>query len=236
MAGLRFKIAELEREVRAMETMGEEFFESRTLWTLKNLLRDLQSIGGAQKGKARPLELQCLHTIPSDQYEAGNRRGSRKIHAVISGTWDLRPLEKREIEFCGIASTRIELYASENPDKRLAMWRLELGAEDSPGCYVHAQILGDSDKSPFPEFVPIPRLPSLFVTPMSAVEFVLGELFQDKWPEVTASGDPEVKNWRALQKKWLQSLFSWYRREMEKTDFSSWIALKQAKPEDGMFL
>ena len=236
MAGLRFKIAELEREVRAMKTMGEEFFESRTLWTLKNLLRDLQSIGGAQKGKARPLELQCLHTIPSDQYEAGNRRGSRKIHAVISGTWDLRPLEKREIEFCGIASTRIELYASENPDKRLAMWRLELGAEDSPGCYVHAQILGDSDKPPFPEFVPIPRLPSLFVTPMSAVEFVLGELFQDKWPEVTASGDPEVKNWRALQKKWLQSLFSWYRREMEKTDFSSWIALKQAKPEDGMFL
>ena len=236
MAGLRFKIAELEREIKAMETMGEEFFESRTLWTLKDLLRDLQSIGGAQKGKARPLELQCLHTIPSDQYEAGSRRGGKKIHAVISGKWQLRPLEKREIEFCGIASTRIELYASENSDKRLAMWRLELGAEDSPGCYVHAQILGDSDKPPFPEFVPIPRLPSLFVTPMSAVEFVLGELFQDKWPEVTASGDPEVKNWRALQKKWLQSLFSWYRREMEKTDFSSWIALKQAKPAEGMFL
>lgn len=160
MAGLRFKIAELEREIKAMETMGEEFFESRTLWTLKNLLRDLQSIGGAQKGKARPLELQCLHTIPSDQYEAGSRRGSRKIHAVISGTWDLRPLEKREIEFCGIASTRIELYASENPDKRLAMWRLELGAEDSPGCYVHAQILGDSDSHHFQNSFLFPDYPA----------------------------------------------------------------------------
>ena len=220
-----------------METMGEEFFESRTLWTLKDLLRDLQSIG--ERRKKEKLALWSFNAFT--QYQAIStrlvaRRGSRKIHAVISGTWDLRPLEKREIEFCGIASTRIELYASDDPDKRLAMWRLELGAEDSPGCYFHAQILGDSDKPPFPEFVPIPRLPSLFVTPMSAVEFVLGELFQDKWPEVTASGDPEVKNWRALQKKWLQSLFSWYRREMEKTDFSSWITLKKAKPEDGMFL
>ena len=236
MAGLRFKIAELEREIRAMETMGKEFLNSQTLWTLEHLRRDLNSIGGAQKGNDYNLKLQCLHTIPSDQYEAGSRRGSRKIHAVISGTWDLRPLAKREIEFCGIASTKIKLYDSDNPKTRLAMWRLELGDAKSPGCYVHAQILGDSDKPPFPEFVPIPRLSSLFVTPMSAVEFVLGELFQDKWPEVTASGDPEVKNWRALQKKWLQSLFSWYRREMEKTDFSSWIALKKAKPKSDMFL
>ena len=233
MAGLRFKIAELEREIKAMKSMGEEFFEPQTLWTLKDLLRDLQSIGEAQKGKARPLELQCLHTIPSDQYD---RKSGKKIHAVISGKWQLRPLEKSEIEFCGIASTRIELYASDDPDKRLAMWRMELGAEDSPGCYVHAQILGDSDKRPFPNWVPIPRLPSLFITPMSAIEFILGELFQNDWPEVTASNTKHVQNWRALQKKWLQKLFLWYRDQIEKAGSSSWVALKEAKPEDGMFL
>lgn len=233
MAGLRFKIAELEREIRAMETMGKEFFKSHTLWTLEDLRKHLNSIGGAQKGKAHPLELQCLHTIPSDQYD---RKAGKKIYAVISGKWKLRPLEKREIEFCGIASTRIGLYASDNPKTLLARWSLELGAEDSPGCYVHAHILGDPVDSRFPKSVPIPRLPSLFVTPMSAIEFVLGELFQNEWAEATARGNHEVKNWRALQKKWLQSLFSWYRREMEKTDFSSWMALKNAKPEDSMFL
>ncbi len=208
MAGLRFKIAELEREIKAMKSMGEEFFEPQTLWTLKDLLRDLQSIGEAQKGKARPLELQCLHTIPSDQYD---RKSGKKIHAVISGKWQLRPLEKSEIEFCGIASTRIELYASDDPDKRLAMWRI-------------------------PNWVPIPRLPSLFITPMSAIEFILGELFQNDWPEVTASNTKHVQNWRALQKKWLQKLFLWYRDQIEKAGSSSWVALKEAKPEDGMFL
>lgn len=233
MAGLRFKIAELEREIRAMETMGKEFLDSQTSWTLEHLRRDLNSIGGAQKGKACYLELQCLHTIPSDQYD---RKVSREIYAVISGKWQLRPLEKREIEFCGIASTRIELYASKDPETRLAMWSLELGAEDSPGCYVHAHILGDSVDPRFPKSVPIPRLPSLFITPMSAIEFVLGELFQNEWAEATASGDLEVKNWRALQKKWLQSLFLWYRHEMEKPDSSSWVALKKAKPRSDMFL
>ena len=191
---------------------------------------------GAQKGNDYNLKLQCLHTIPSNNYEAGNRQGGQKIHAVISGTWDLRPLEKREVEFCGKASTKIALYDSNNPDTRLAMWRLELGDEKSPGCYVHAQILGDSDKPPFPEFVPIPRLPSLFVTPMSAVEFVLGELFQDEWAKATISNANDTLYWRELQKKRLQKLLSWYQDQMKNLASSPWVALKKAKPKSDMFL
>ena len=234
MAGLRFKIAELEREILAMETMGKEFFDSQTLLTLKNLRRDLKSIGGSQKGKSRCLVLQCLHTIPSNQYD---RKVGKDIYAIITGIWQLRPLEKREIEFCGKASTKIELYASCDPNTRLAMWRLELGAEDSPGCYFHAQILGDDNNAPFPKSVPIPRLPSLFITPMSAVEFVLGELFQDKWAKAIAiRNNPNVDYWRARQKDRLKRLFLWYNDQMENAGSSPWIALKKAKPEDSMFL
>ena len=182
------------------------------------------------------LTLQCLHTRPSNKYEAGGRRGGQKIRAVISGTWDLRPLGKGEIEFCGIASTRIALYASDKPKTRLAMWRLELGDEKSPGCYVYAHILGDSVDPRFPKSLPIPRLPSLFVTPMSAIEFVLGELFQDEWAKATASNAKHVQNWRALQKKWLQQLFLWYQDQIERMGSSSWVALKEAKPEDDIFL
>ena len=143
---------------------------------------------------------------------------------------------KRDIEFCGKASTKIDLYAKDDPKTRLAMWRLELGAEDSPGCYVHTQILGDSDKPPFPKSVPIPRLPSLFVTPMSAVEFVLGELFQSDWSKVTAGSRGDVLYWRKIQKTRLQKLFSWYRDQMERAGSSSWVALKEAKPTDHIFL
>lgn len=233
MAGFCFKIAELEREIIAMETMGKGFLDSQTSWALEDLRTHLQIIGGKPKGKEYNLKLHCLHTRPSDQYD---RKSGKKIHAVISGKWQLRPLEKREIEFCGIASTRIELYASDTPKTRLTRWSLELGAEDSPGCYVHAHILGDLVDPRFPKSVSIPRLPSLFVTPMSAIEFVLGELFQDEWAKATTSNANNTPYWRELQKKRLQKLLSWYQDQMKNLVSSPWVALKKAKPEDGMFL
>ena len=79
------------------------------------------------------------------------------------------------------------------------MWRVELGADDAPGCYFHTQILGDREESPFPKSVPIPRLPSPFVTPMAAVEFVLGELFQDKWQEEARRTRDPQRRWRSIQ-------------------------------------
>ena len=154
MAGLRFPFVELLRETKALKGMGRTFFDSHQKWVLDQFLKDLESIGGASGGTVHNLKLRCLRTIPSTKYEPCSRQGGQKIHAVISGTWELRPLgnsksSKREIEFCGNASTRIELYTSDEPKTRLAMWRLELGADDAPGCYIHAQILGDSDDPPF---------------------------------------------------------------------------------------
>ena len=221
MAGLRFKIAELERETMALKTMGKEFLDLGSVWEFGPTYR---ATSGALvehvETSVCTLKLQCLRTTPSTKYEPCSRQGGQKIHAVISGTWTVRPLgnpknSKREIEFCGNASTKIELYTSDEPKTRLAMWRLELGADDAPGCYFHAQILGDSDDPPFPKSIPIPRLPSIFVTPMSAVEFALGELFQDRWARSTANNSSDAQFWRARQNCRLKRLFSWYQSELK---------------------
>ncbi len=234
MAGFRLLFTELCRETQALSNIARCFLDPGRVWVLDRFLSHLQSIAGTPGEHIRTLELQCLRTKPSKEYEGGSRRGGQDVHAAITGIWDLRPLgssskPKREVEFCGKASTRIELYGSD--DGYLGMWRLELGAEDSPGCYIHAQILGDSDKPPFPKSVPIPRLPSIFVTPMSAVEFVLGELFQDKWAKVTARNTGDVTHWRAYQQKQLQCLFSWYQALLKQSNSSPWMALKEAKPK-----
>ena len=242
MAGFRFLFAELLKETVALKTMAKSFLDPSTMWVLERFLSDLRTIGGSRGENVKNLQFQCLNTIPSDQYEGGNRRGGKKVYAVISGTWALKPLgnrpsAKREIELCGIASTRIELYASDDAQDRLAMWRLELGAEDSPGCYVHSQILGDSNEPPFPKCLPIPRLPSLFITPMSAVEFVLGELFQDNWAKMTASDSGDAQTWRTLQSRWFNALFSWYLDCIENAGSSSWMTIKESKPQKiDMFL
>ena len=232
MSGFRFELAELQRETKALKALGEDFLDTRTSWTLDRYSSNLQSIGRGRRGTPRTLDLQCLRTTPTTSYERGTKDGGKEIYANISGTWDLKPLENQKIEFCGIASTRIELYSLDEPGKRLAMWRLELGADDGPGCYIHAQILGDLDDSPFPKSVPIPRLPSIFITPMSAIEFALGELFQDKWAKVTGENTDEAKYWRALQRNRLQHLFSWYQSKLNNSGLSPWMSLKDWKPDD----
>ena len=242
MAGLRFPFSDLVNETETFSVLAKDFLNPGTTWTLDQLKKSLCNISRAKEDAVFRLKLKPLWTIPSNgKYEARGRKGSRDVYAIISGDWDLRPLgrksQNRTAEFCGVASTRIELYESDNPGTRLAMWRLEWGDENSPGCYVHAQILGDTDEPPFPESVPIPRLPSIFVTPMSAVEFALGELFQDDWPKVTAGNTHHPLYWRTRQKELLLSLFSWYKFHLEnRSDKSPWMTLKDVKPNGELFV
>ena len=242
MPGLRFPFAELERETKTLREIASSFLDSKTTWVLDRFQADIRNISNTSAGTIRTLEFQQpLRTVPNaGGHEVGGRSGS-SLYANISGTWEVqamgsRPLPKRQVEFCGKASTKVELYACNAPTKRVAMWRLELGAKDSPGCYVHAQILGDSSQPPFPKSVPIPRLPSLFVTPMSAVEFVLGELFQDQWAQESAKNNNDALHWRALQIRRLGQLLSWYQSTFQNADSSPWMALKTAKPDGKMFL
>ena len=239
MAGFHFLFTELIQETIVLETLSKRFLEPNSKHSIfPEFLSKLRNIGGKPEKSVHCLELNCLRTIPSDQYD---RKPGKEIYAIISGKWELqlwgkRSTPKRKIEFCGKASTKIELYASDDPEKRLAMWRLELGAEDSPGCYIHAQILGDCSNPPFPKWLPIPRLPSIFITPMSAIEFALAELFQRDWAQVVSSKNDNVNRWRNIQTDRLQKLFSWYNDQMKNAGSSPWLVLKEAKPESEMFL
>ena len=241
MSRLRFRLSELVAETRALRRMARGFLDPGTTWALDRFNSHLEALRGAHEAEIR-VELPPLRTRPNEgAHEAGERQGGRSLYAVISGTWDVVPLGPsrrrpgRELAFTGMASTRAELYDSRDDDTRLAMWRLELGDDQAPGCHFHAQILGDSERPPFPSSIPIPRLPSHFVSPMSAVEYVLGELFQDEWARETARGTSDSIHWRSLQQRRLQCLFSWYRRAVEDSVSSPWMTLKSAKPGASMF-
>ncbi len=252
MAGLCFKFVELIEELSMLKAIEKEFLDPATTWVLKNLESDLNATWSAAEGRLVTLELGALHTTPSQDYEIGNRRGGPMVYAVITGSWRVRPIDdnakkgkrlKREkrragrlLEFCDIASTKVELYDAKAPKIRLGMWRMELGAEDHPGCYFHVHILGDSDEPPFPQTIPIPRLPSMFITPMGAIEYVLSELFQDKWAKAAARNVHEVQRWRTLQTERLKRLLEWYQKELSSVVSSPWVQLKTAKPSDRLFL
>ncbi len=230
MSGLRFKIAGLEREIVTLQGMSKAFLDTNTSWVLDQYISQVRSIQSAPLQTTHKLRLCCLRTRESSEYEGTGRKAVVAVRAEITGVWEVMKIDRKSVESIGKASTKIELYASDCSD-RLAMWRLELGAYDSPGCYVHAQVLGDKPQQPFPKSVPVPRLPSLFLTPMGAVEFALGELFQDTWARVTAQGSGHATTWRGIQTSRWKGLMDWYASVVAQSDSSPWIALKMAKPD-----
>ena len=248
VAGLQFQYRELVDETVALRKMAGGFLEAGGAQVLGALERELERIGGMASDRVLELQLQPLRTRSTRSYEVGSRSGGAEIYAYVTGIWELRPVgqrgrPKRKIEFMGKASAKIELWHKDclwreepQPDNRLAMWRIELGAHDSPGSYFHIQILGDRDGPSFPRSIPIPRLPSPFVTPMAAVEFVLGELFQDKWSREAGRAGHHHSRWKSIQQKRLSCLVKWQKVAMETGQSSPWVNLKDAKPPPDMFL
>lgn len=246
MSGLCFRFKELIEELDMLKAIGKKFLQPGYIGALDDLKSDLESTWSAAKDRLVPLKLRELRTTPSQDYEIGNRRGGPAVYAVIPGIWKVSPLDDRSkkrkvkagrlLEFSDIASTKIELFDIQDPYTRLAMWRMELGAENHPGCYFHMQVLGETDAPPFPKTVPIPRFPSMFVTPMGAIEYVLGELFQDKWAKVVAENKHEVQRWRSLQTQRFKRLLGLYQKELVSVVSSPWVHLKTVKPDGRIFL
>ena len=249
MAGLLFRYRELVDETEALKRMASPFLATDGQGALVTLKDDLERIGEQTTDHVQEIELRPLRTQPTRDYEAGSRSGGYDIYALIKGNWELKSIgrrgPKRMVAFVGKASAVIELWREDclwremrEQSKRLAMWRIELGADDAPGCYFHTQVLGDREESPFPKAVSIPRLPSPFVTPMAAVEFALGELFQDKWQEESRRARDPQRRWRSIQKRRWVNLLTWQNDLITRhaSQSSPWIDLKHAKPPNDLFL
>lgn len=242
---LQFAFQDLAQEIEVFGSMAAPFLDAQSIGSIKQLSEDLEGIWSAAPDRQVNWAMKGLTTTVSEgEYEPAGRKGARQVVACIDGTWDVRPIgpnarklrQKRLLEFCGVASTRIRLFDAADRAQQIAMWRMELGDANSPGCYFHVQVLGEDETTMFPKSVSVPRLPSLFITPMGAIEFVLGELFQEKWAKVAMENSGNIQRWVSFQKRRLMCLLEWQRKAVERSLTSPWIALKQEKPEARMFL
>ena len=245
MANLLFRPDDLMSEIEALRQLCEGFLAPGS-FQLQELAGDIRGLKERKSGgltleipKDRP-----LLTKPSEgQFEPAHRSSGRRVVAKITGVWDVeivktkvknptrpnkKPKEVLLLGFTDRASTVIHVVDEGGTDA-IACWKMELGANDSPGCFFHTFASGD------PNF-PVPRHPNLFPTPMSAIGFVLGELFQDAWEhEVSKAADPPQR-WRSIQSQRLQALFSWQMKLAEAATASPWYAIKAAKPAPDMFV
>lgn len=257
--GLQFLRKELVDETAALMDMARRFLAPDAVQVLADLKGDIERIAETRAGRDHAIRLRPVCTRPTCEYEPGSRSGGQEVYASVTGIWEVRRIggrrPKAKVAFTGKASAVVELWpagaiprppseirerrgrrcSDEDRSGRLAMWRVEIGAHDSPGCYFHIH-LGDREEPPFPKSIPVPRLPSPFVTPMATVEFVLGELFQDRWERRAGENHHHQHRWRAIQRNRWSSLLKWQKGALNQSGSSPWMNLKAAKPPADLFL
>ncbi|MGH9422193.1 MAG: hypothetical protein ACRD3J_19610, partial [Thermoanaerobaculia bacterium] len=202
----------MQLEVEAMKVLAGPLLSAETAARFEQMQADLRTLRPRstlawQVPMGRPLE-----TIGSGgEYEAkAGGKGAHVVTGKISFLWELEAGRSpiRTVMLKGNATTRIELVDM-TTGHSLGMWRMEVGAEDGPGCCFHVQILGETADLPFPNSLPIPRLPTIPPTPMSALELVLGELFQTRWRDQVRSSTNTADMWRGVQQKRWTSFLTW---------------------------
>lgn len=239
--GLKFSISDLLQSARAFKNLSSSFLSSS--WGLDEWVRALENIKRHTSSQG-PIELRLKEgslksRVSKGAYEPGQRKGSHLVWAQVSSIWEVYPESPRRpkaIILKGKASTKVELFEKDDsdPERLLAQWQVEVGHVDSPGTHFHVGVLQREGVCVFPKSLSVPRLPSLLITPLDALDFTLGELFQDKWARA-AVGSCDARTWGNQQKKRLVSLLNWYHESISNSSGSAWMALKGSRPTDLSF-
>lgn len=242
MAGLMFAADDLLDELLTLKSLAGPFKAHGSTYDLSELEGQIKGLVAAGAGASRQLEIPkdrpWKTRLSEGEFESPGKNCNTSVYAEVTGKWAATIVvdnpgkkpsqQKRRVAFGGVASTVIRVIdsASETP---ISVWKMELGDANSPGCYFHTHA-GSA-----PGF-PIPRHPSLFATPMAAMGFALGELFQAAWAEAVQSTAGPGNRWRSIQKRRVTAILKWALSEVECATSSPWMALKAAKPKDDMFL
>jgi hypothetical protein len=250
VADLIFLFQEILDEIQAMSRIGAEYLTAETQEAvfpeLVSVLESIRASRSAEPKRWSVPEERPLRTMDSvGEYESGGRRGVHTIFGEISFVWQIlcpqeqgpRSRPQKTFVLSGLSSTKIRVTErTELGRRQLAMWRVEVGNSTAPGCHFHTQIEGETDDPPFPRSLAVPRLPTIVVTPMAAVEFLLAEIFQSRWQQYAAAETADMQRWKPIQKQRLLNLFEWQKRCIQGCIGSPWTAFKTYKPDADLFL
>jgi hypothetical protein len=230
MSELRFQFKEMQLELEAIRNMARQFLTRDSDLVFQQLRAQLENIArrpGRQSSWTLAQDTP-LRTQPSHGRYERSGKGSHDVVGTLSFVWEITAEPNRRVfALTGNASTVINLSdVATNPPTPLGTWRMEVGDAAAPGCCFHAQILGQNPDPPFPRSLPIPRLPVLPSTPMVALEFLLGELFQTDWSREVGTANTHTRLWAGVQAKRLAAYLRWQQTRIEQAPGSPWIALK----------
>lgn len=245
---LLFLAAELRREIQSIGELARDFLDGASQRVLATAEEDLSQICESSGDRSYAWTIQPkfpVRTVGSDGEFMPDKKGGALIHGEITFVWELRPERTpgntqaaKLLRLSGNASTMVRILEGPpavEPESELAMWRMEVADDNGPGAYFHVQVYGREDDQHFPHMVDVPRLPGSLVSPFACMEFVLGELFQDRWAEHADRDFRDVRDWRSVQSSRLLHQLKWHSEVVATGSGSPWSAWKKAKPPEDLF-
>jgi hypothetical protein len=235
-AHLELSLKDLQEEILALPEIAGDLLNPASVVVLEEARATLRAAAENpdqpftwEVSRDRPI----LTEVSDGQYERKQGGKGRPIIGALSFLWHLQTgaTPVKTVSLIGNITTQIQLRDAENgEDEFLSMWRMEIGDSAAPGTCFHAQVLGHSDEPPFPCDLPVPRLPIFPPTPMTCLEFLLGELFQNTWPEQVERGTGAAQRWRGIQKRRFEGFLEWQQQAVKDTTGSALSALKHFPP------
>jgi hypothetical protein len=205
---------------------------------IDQVLATLREISSAAQGRSFKWGIPAsapLLTIGSEgAHQVGQQGHGSSLLGAISFTWTIVPIgsenKARKLQrwfALHNSSIHVELI-DEATNVPVAAWDFDIGDDNSPGCHFHSKSLPLArDNAPN---IDIPRMPTLLYTLTDALDFVVGELWQEEWRKESGAKTPEMQRWRPRTLKRMQALVDWYRTKTRESSLSGWMTLKCAKP------
>lgn len=243
---IEFNFEELATEIHAFADCAKRFLAPESLDVLRAWRNQLLGIRTARDDTECDWEITTDRPVWTNCSEPDHNRHDPYLIGKLSTIWKLKiphganRISGRRCErflLAGIASTRVSLYQGDRQDKNeVARWSFEIGDESSPGCHFHVQVKADDGSRLFPPTLSVPRWPGFAVTPIDALDFLLGEIFQESWAQALGKETDSMRSWAKIHHTRIQSLIKWQLKAVGSNTGPGWSRLKRAKPDPDVFL
>lgn len=238
--GMRFSVADLQRQLREIESIAKEFLGRGSEGKLSVAAAQLEMIAH-DRHQSWPWQIDSddpLWTDLSKGHCEKDGKGSNLV-GCLSFIWTLRGDGKKCVELVDKASTVLSIHEIDGDDADLPIDREDgciqklnidvVTSAGAPGPAFHAQVQNKAN-------VPVPRLPSLLVSPADCLDYLLGELFQDRW-RVHQMSHARIHNFSKSQQSRFRALLHEHLAWLNDIgDCSAWSSLKDQRPQDTLFL
>ena len=234
--GVKFLVAELRNELKYCDTIANKYLEPQSQGKLKRAADQLSLISSKLPKTNFNWQIEkadSLQTKQSSESMVTSGCG-HSLQGRLCFKWTLRSVDRRTVELVGIASTAISIHEVVNStvsDEPVFEWHTDVvTVENAPGPAFHSQVYN-------PAKLDVPRLPSILFSPADCLDFLLGELYQDEWDRHQSSHINIQRFAKTQQSRFCHLLDK--QSKMLGEDFglqSAWIALKNWKPSDKVFL